>query len=202
MTGKTHLAVGVLTACAVTRPQSIPEIVLCAGTAAVGALVSDVDVTHSNAKNSLHQIIGMIVGAVVLMVVCNLFLDIDLYSRLDKDSSIYRMIVGGLLFIGICVFGEHTPHRSFMHSIAGAAALSFAFSIISFELLPYFIVGFASHVAIDMLNSKKVRILYPLKIGIAFGVCKSDGLVNKLLFYAASAASCALIALLAFGVLS
>lgn len=201
MTGKTHLAVGVLTACAVTRPQSIPEIVLCVGTAAVGALISDVDVTHSNAKNSLHQIIGMIVGAVVLMVAINMIFDIDLYSRLDKSSSIYRMIVGVLIFIGICVFGERTPHRSFMHSIVGAAALSFAVSIISVELLPYFIVGFASHIVIDMLNSKKVRILFPLKGGIALGVCKSNGLVNKLLFYIASAVSCGLIALLMFGVI-
>lgn len=201
MTGKTHLAVGILTSVAVTRPQTIQEIVLCAGTAAVGALISDVDVTRSKAKNRLDHIVGMIVGAVVLMVLVNALWGIDLYGYLDKSSSIYRMISGALIFIGICIFGERTPHRSFMHSAVGAAALCFAVSVISFELLPYFLPAMISHIVIDMLNSKKVRVLYPLEGGIALDICRSDGLINKILFYAASALSCGMIAILITGTL-
>ena len=44
-----------------------------------------------------------------------------------------------------------------------------------------------SHMLIDMLNYKNVRILYPLKFGISLDLCHADGLVSKALFHAGMA---------------
>ena len=46
----------------------------------------------------------------------------------------------------------------------------------------YFAVGFLSHLAIDVFNKKKVRLLYPLKSGVAFEVFHAHGLANRILF--------------------
>lgn len=198
MQGKTHLAVGGFAAAIIARPSTVSEAVVCSCTAAVGALISDVDVTHSEAKNRLDHIVSMIVGAVVLGIAVNKLFGINAYDYLVRNSNLFRLISGILVFIGICIFGEKTPHRSFMHSAVGVAALSLAVSLISVDLLKFFVPAMLSHIAIDTLNKKRVQILYPLKKGISFRLCKSDGLVNKILFYAASAGYCGTIALSLF----
>ena len=57
MTGKTHLSVGTAAAICVTQPQTLSSLLLCLGTAAIGSVISDIDVTTSDsrtAKQNLH----------------------------------------------------------------------------------------------------------------------------------------------------
>lgn len=199
MQGKTHLAVGVLAAVAVARPQNLGEAVLCVCTAAVGGLISDVDVTRSEAKNRLDHIVGMMIGAVVVGAAVNKVFGFNAYEYLTKSSSLWRIITGLLIFIGICIFGESTPHRSFMHSLVGVAALSIPVSVINPHLLIYFVPAMLSHIVIDTLNRRPVMILYPIKKGIAFKLCKSDGLVSKGLCYASAVVGIGVLALSLYG---
>lgn len=108
MTGKTHLSVGTAAAVCVTQPQNLSSLLLCLGTAAIGSVISDIDVTT---------------------LVYGIFPDIT----------------------------------------------------------PYFSAAMLSHMLIDMLNYKNVRILYPLKFGISLDLCHADGLVSKALFHAGMA---------------
>ena len=50
----------------------------------------------------------------------------------------------------------------------------------------YFFVAFLSHVLLDTLNHKSVRLFYPLKIGVKFNICKANGFVNNVLFIIAT----------------
>jgi inner membrane protein len=49
---------------------------------------------------------------------------------------------------------------------------------------PYFAVGYASHLIIDLLNRKREKILWPMKKGYSFNLCSSKGYVNKLMMAA------------------
>jgi inner membrane protein len=187
MTGKTHLSVGVMTALAVTHPTDLKNIVLCVSTAAVGALLCDVDVTRSEAKTKLNQVIGIIVGAVALALIANRMLNINVYSYIKQSSNLFRMLSGFIILVGICIFGEKTPHRSFMHSLLGLVAANLAVYFISPVIGGFFMPAMISHIAIDMLNKRDVRLLYPLKNGVSLGLCKSDGVVSRVMFIAATA---------------
>ena len=50
MTGKTHLSVGTAAAVCVTQPQNLSSLLLCLGTAAIGSVISDIDVTTSESR--------------------------------------------------------------------------------------------------------------------------------------------------------
>lgn len=54
--------------------------------------------------------------------------------------------------------------------------------ILSPLLVPYFAVAMASHIAIDTLNHKRVKLFYPLPGGIRLGLCSANGIVNDWLF--------------------
>jgi inner membrane protein len=54
--------------------------------------------------------------------------------------------------------------------------------MISQTAVPYFAIGFATHLLLDLLNRKGEQLLYPLKNTYCLGVCSSSGVVNDILF--------------------
>ncbi|HRL00173.1 MAG TPA: metal-dependent hydrolase, partial [Trichococcus flocculiformis] len=107
---------------------------------------------------------------------------LGIFSAILNHSSYSRIFFGTVIFLGICIFGKEQPHRSFLHSFLGLALLSMAVYILSPLLVPYFAVAMASHIAIDTLNHKRVKLFYPLPGGIRLGLCSADGIVNDWLF--------------------
>lgn len=184
MLGKTHLAVGIAASFAVLQPTSLPELMVGLGAAAVGALISDIDVDTSSSHNDADVITTMTVISVVLVIVLDKLFDIGVYRILREKSNLGRVIAGALLFVGVCAYGKETPHRSFMHSILALVILFGLVGLILPMAAPYFAVAFLSHLAIDMLNTKHVRLLYPLPGGFCLGLCHANGMVNGLLFLA------------------
>ena len=43
-----------------------------------------------------------------------------------------------------------------------------------------FAAAFASHVLLDMMNKRSVRLFYPAKKGLCLGWCYSDRMANKM----------------------
>ena len=48
-------------------------------------------------------------------------------------------------------------------------------------IIPYF-VSHLSHIVLDLFNRKGVALFYPSKYRLCFGICESNGKVNKFLF--------------------
>lgn len=182
MTGNTHMAVGVASALALSKPSSYKEMILCIGIAAIGAVISDVDVSTSKSHKKLDEIIFVCILTIVATIIIEKAFNIGIVSFFIRKSNLLRLIVGFFLFIFVCLYGMKKPHRTFMHSFIAVTALGSIIYIVHPFLLVPFVVSMLSHILIDMFNYKKVNILYPLKSGIAFNLCKADGLINKLLF--------------------
>ena len=108
---------------------------------------------------------------------------LGIYDRLMKNSSIMRVLTGGILFLVICTYGKDQPHRSFMHSLVAGFMLTCCVNIVYPDAGPYFAVAFLSHLALDLLNYKRVKIFWPLKKGYSLRFCSADGWVNRLLLW-------------------
>lgn len=182
MLGKTHMAVGIAATLAITQPSGISELVLAVGAGSLGALISDIDVGTSNSHRDADKITALSVVVVLAVFALDYFCNTQIIERIIGSSGYLRIIAGLLLFIGICAFGKEQPHRSFMHSFLALILLSFALGLIWEKAVIYFAVGFLSHLATDIFNKKKVRLLYPLKGGVSLGLFQAYGLANDIFF--------------------
>ncbi len=184
MLGKTHMAVGIALALAVTRPQSLPEIILASGTGAFGALIPDIDIRPSKLYKYAYRVAVYAIPFLLLLVITDLITRSGVISRIISASSISGIVAGLLLFTIICAFGKEQPHRSFTHSFLALALLSLAVWMVCKELVPYFATGFLSHILADLFNKKKVQVLYPLSGGISFDMFSAGGMANDIFFAA------------------
>ena len=176
------MAVGIAAILAITQPSGVSELVLAVGAGSLGALISDIDVGTSNSHRDADKITALSVVVVLAVFAMDYFCNTQIIERIIGSSGYLRIIAGLLLFIGICAFGKEQPHRSFMHSFLALILLSFALGLIWEKAVIYFAVGFLSHLATDIFNKKKVRLLYPMKGGVSLGLFHAYGLANDIFF--------------------
>ena len=115
MLGRTHFFIGTAAALAVLQPQTVPALVAGVGAAAIGGLISDIDVGTSQAHRDADKIITATVAVAVLTILAEYKLNLGIYRRLTSDSSVLRHLAGTAAFLLICAYGKQQPHRSFMH---------------------------------------------------------------------------------------
>ena len=182
------MMVGIAASVAVTQPATITEMILAVGAGALGALISDIDVGTSGSHRDADKITMLSVRVVLAVIALDYFFHTGIINRIIRGNGYGRVIAGILVFIGICAFGKEQPHRSFMHSLLALVVLCIALYLVWEKAVIYFAVGFLSHLATDILNKKKVRILYPLKAGVSLGMFHASGIANNIFFAVGSAA--------------
>lgn len=187
MLGKTHMMVGIAASLVLTHPDTISGMVTAAGVGAVGALISDIDVGTSASHKDADRVVALTSIVIAVVMAADLIGRFGIIQKILQNSGIVRVIVGCLLFIGACAFGKEQPHRSFMHSFLALAILSFSLGMVYPAIVPYFVIGFLSHLATDIFNRRKVRLLYPLKGGFSLNLFHAKGIANTVFFMAGSA---------------
>lgn len=194
MLGKTHLAVGIATAITIIQPSTVPELIVGISAAAIGSLISDIDIDSTEAHREADRIIAGAIGLVVLIAAIEKYFNIGITQRLLANSNMVRIIIGTLVFLVIMAYGKQTKHRTFMHSLLALISMSICLYIVFPIIVPYFAIAFLSHILIDLLNMKKVKVFYPIKKGYALKLCHAKGLVNSILFVAGIIISVVMIA--------
>lgn len=152
---KNTFFIGTAAALAVLQPQTVPALVAGAGAAAIGGLISDIDVGTSQAHRDADKIITATVAVAVLTILAEYKLNLGIYRRLTSDSSVLRLLAGTAAFLLICAYGKQQPHRSFMHSFAALALLTACVDIIYPDVSAYFAVGFLSHLVLDFSTGNR-----------------------------------------------
>lgn len=185
MLGKTHMAVGVATSLVVTNPTTITEFVLGSGIGIVGAVISDIDVGTSESHKEADKIIALVTLIMIAVGMLDFFGGLGIWEKIKQNGVWYPKVIALLAFVGICAYGREQPHRSFMHSFLALGLLSVTMLFIYEPMVKYFVIGFISHIALDVFNYKKVRLLYPVKKGVCFKLAHSNGLVNDAAFITA-----------------
>ena len=189
MLGKTHMAVGVAASLLLLQPHTLPELILGAGTAAVGSVISDIDCGTSESSRRADQIIFVLETIVIGIVVVEAHWHLGLYQRLMSNSSVSRIVLACAAFLAICAYGKKTPHRSFFHSFLAGGLLMSSVGVFLPILVPYFGIAFASHLVLDFLNHKGEQLLYPYRKRFSLRIYSASGLVNRLFLFCGSVLS-------------
>ena len=189
MLGKTHMAIGVAASLLLLQPHTLPELILGAGTAAVGSVISDIDCGTSESSRRADQIIFVLETIVIGIVVVEAHWHLGLYQRLMSNNSVSRIVLACAAFLAVCAYGKKTPHRSFLHSFLAGGLLMSCVGVFLPMLVPYFGIAFASHLALDFLNHKGEQLLYPYRKRFSLGICSASGLVNRLFLFCGSVLS-------------
>lgn len=184
MQGKTHNMVGV--ACALsaaeiaTMGNMSPETMVLATVAgSFGGLIPDIDIKHSKARTQLYKVIVTLICTIAGLSVMETMFGVKWLSELTNHTNDTRMIAGGVLLLCLYAYGMTTAHRSFMHSITVLTASTICVFITLPSLAPYYAIGYASHLFIDLFNHKREQLLWPSEKGnLCFGLCDADGIAN------------------------
>ena len=153
----------------------------------IGSMISDIDSGTSQAHQEADKIMAAVVAVSAVVMILDYKFQVGIYNRLMRDSSIARLVTGILGFLVICLYGRDTPHRSFMHSFLAAGMLTACMDVIYPDAVPYFAVGILSHLALDLLNRRSVKLFWPWKKGYCMGLCSSRGWINHLCMLAGMA---------------
>lgn len=174
MLGRTHFFIGISAALAVMQPSSMPTLVAGAGAAAIGGMISDIDSGTSQAHREADKIMTAAIAVTAIVILADYKFHVGIYERLMRNSSIARLLTGAMAFIIICTYGSSQPHRSFMHSFLSLFMLTACIDVIYPDAAPYFAVAYASHLALDLLNYRRLRLIWPMKRGFSLGFCSSQ----------------------------
>ncbi len=188
MTKNTHLASGLATSVAFIRPTSFKSLAICLTSAAIGSLISDIDITTSKSRKDLDIIILVSVIAVALCTLAEAIFHIGILSLLESQTNITRILLGLGFILFICCYGITTSHRTFMHSLLCVVALCGMLWVIFPAMVLPFGIAMLSHIGLDFFNTKKVQFFWPLKKPkIAFKLCRSESKPSRVICGIASA---------------
>ncbi len=176
------MAAGIAATVAISRPATLAELVLAVGVGGVGAVISDIDIGSSESHKDADKVIAMTTITMIGIGVLDYFFALGIWNKMTSNRTVYQMLIAMLAFIGICVYGKEQPHRSFMHSFLAMILLSAIIAVIYPGAVIYFVIGFLSHLVLDIFNYKKVRLFYPLKKGICFRIFHARGMANDIIF--------------------
>ena len=186
MMGKTHIAVGLAVAYAITQPKTMSEFVIATVGGSLGGVMADIDVKIDTrnkyaAKASLDAIYGEILAVAISIgaLAGDFFTGGSILQGIVGNMS--RFAVGAVMFIILTVMGEQSKHRDRTHSLLALVLFSVSAILIEPHIGLAFAIGYASHLIIDLFNKSPIRIFYPLKKGICFKICYADRLGNELL---------------------
>ena len=180
-------------ALALMPPGDLKGLIAGCAAAGVGSVVSDVDCVTSNAGQEAVKVSAACVMTVIAAYIADSYFNTGIFASLISRGNQNAAVISILGFVLFCAFGMLTSHRSFLHSIAGGILLTFCVSVFLPGSWQYFAAGFASHLALDLLNRKGIRLFFPLRRMYCLGWFKANGFVNRFLLAAGTVAMILLI---------
>lgn len=189
MMGRAHAAVGAAAGAAATFALSragvnvsvvgmggdaLSSVCIGAVAGAVGGLFPDVDSKGSTINDSLGKIAAP--AAIVILAVAIMFKN----GTISLSPEMTKSIIG-VVAIAICIVGGHlTSHRGFTHSIASCCIYTVGcYLLFGVVIAAISFAGYASHLAIDLLNKKGEQLFFPSQTRIALGLFKASGFANN-----------------------
>lgn len=180
MTGKTHVIVGAAAGLALGPVLGAPAAAGLAAAAAGGALggmLPDLDVR--NAAHPLWDLISRVaaVGLLILAVCLDAAAGWPLARRAAR-AGLEPVALGAVGLVALCCAARLSAHRSFSHSLLALAGFAVATRLACPPLAPALAAGYASHLVLDLLNHRPLRLLWPARRGFCLRLCKTGGVVD------------------------
>ena len=175
---KAHITIGMAAAFTAAQPHTIPEALPIIVGASLGCLICDLDCESASERtDSSHWRIVMTVAAIAALIEDHL-LNAGMWKSL-ADSGSYMWFAGLAGFALTCAFASVSRHRGFSHSIMALVLETAALWLIFPMAAGPFAIAFISHLALDIMNKRSVRLFYPAKTGVSLGWFYADRAANK-----------------------
>ena len=101
-------------------------------------------------------------------------------ARPETVPEALPVFAGGALGCLICDLEiKGIGHRGFSHSLLALVLETACVQLVFPEAALPFAAAFASHVLLDLMNKRPVRLFFPAKKGVCLGWFYADGLANK-----------------------
>lgn len=178
MTGRTHLAMGVAAALLAAGPAAgLTGLVTAAAGGAAGAVLPDLDVRDTahpwRERLARAGAAALLVGALVADAATGWPL-----VRRAAGAGLGSVALGAVSLAALCCAARLSAHRSFSHSLPALAGFSAATHLVCAPLAPFVAVGMASHLMLDLLTHRGLRLLWPARHGFSLGLCRTGGVVD------------------------
>lgn len=180
MMGKTHVFVGTASALLLMMPDTAEGCLAALIGGAAGGIVCDVDMKlNKESREDLHTRL-LAAGIVGVSLLIDLIVDGGILAWM-RGSSYAKLTAGIVLFAVLCLTGALQNHRGFTHSILGLASFSFAVGLFCKPALVPFVIGYGSHLVLDLMNKRPMKLFYPIETGVCLKWCYSNRVVNQVL---------------------
>ena len=183
MLAKAHVTIGMAAAFTAVQPQAIPEALPVIVGASLGCLICDIDCDIAAEKtDSSHWRMVMAAVAVAALIEDHL-LNAGMWRSLGDRGS-YLWFAGLVGFVLTCTFAGISSHRGFSHSLLALALETVCVWLVFPTAALSFAIAFASHLVLDLMNKRPVRLFYPAKKGVSLKWFYADRLANKVFAFA------------------
>ena len=172
MMGKTHLFIGAASALACAAPYTKEGCLAAIIGGTVGGIISDIDIKSKPTKM-------MALGIVAVSLLVDWIVDGGILAYM-RNCNRENLLIGICLFMILCVIGAFQDHREFTHSLFALCLFSFSVGLFCRPVFPAFAVGFASHILLDILNKKPLRLFFPSQKGVCLRLCYADKTADKI----------------------
>lgn len=197
MTGKTHMAVGLAASSLLLQhPKNRMEFGVFLGFAVIGSLMPDVDQKQSTLGHVINAVTISLLAALIGLKIIGI---LPQYTEFIQNNSFLKelfqvvtedilalsnafTIIGCILIIINVIAARITGHRHFAHSFLGLMSFSLGiFLLFGSWLLKPFLIGYISHMFIDLLNHKDEKLFFPMKFGVSFNLVRTGSEVDHAL---------------------
>jgi inner membrane protein len=184
MLRKTHIAIGISSALAITHPTTVSGVVTALIGGSLGGWIVDIDCKNTDVDR--EDVYDAIIDVLFIsaFIVLDYFVGNGMCQYISKNLGI-KLLAVAICFIGLMIIGFKTTHRSFTHSLLGWFLYGMIMFILCRPIAIPFMSGYLSHIIVDLFNKKGEQLFFPLKTRFCFRLCDSDGKENKTLFWIA-----------------
>lgn len=188
MLGKTHFTFGIASALIITQPQTVAGLITSVAGGAIGGWVVDVDIKDRDIdiedEAGQERVFNTIIEAIFILILFG----IDFFTGkgmckyiIDNWSvKVWGALLGILVFV---IIGLNTKHRTFTHSLMAMLLFSGLVYMFCRPATIAFLIGYASHLVLDLLNKRGLQLFFPIRQRYCFDICASGGTANKVLFW-------------------
>ncbi len=179
MMSKTHLAIGMATALALSTISTPAECAVALAGGAIGGVLADVDILKDDYKRDALTGELLAFGITAIVVGIDYFLNWGICRYIIESHII--PIVGLISFTVLWFIGFSKDHRTFTHSIFAMILYSGSIALVYPQMGTACLLGYLSHLLLDILNKKKIQLFFPKECGICFGWCYANKAANNVL---------------------
>lgn len=208
MLAKAHITIGMAAALTMMRPDTVPEALPVIAGAAAGCLICDIDCDIAAEKKDSSRWRVAMAALFVCVLIEDYLLGAGMWEGLKARGqqlpagtdagveglgNLFGWLLPNLWFFGIagfalvCTFAGISKHRGFSHSLLAMAIEEACLWMVFPSVCIPFMIAFLSHLALDIMNKKPVRVLYPAGKGWCLGWFYANKTADKVFAAAGTA---------------